>query len=331
MPVDLTTVPKPSHPRLRVPPDRPKGTAWHFARQLPANLAMQKSIWPQSPDLTPEDRVLLLSPHPDDETLGAGGLLARASRMGLPRRLIFLTNGDGSEATRIREAVRRPNSHPKKPATYIGLALKRQKEGRAAAAALGFGEGEIAFFGYPDGGISHMCQRHWSSAHPYKSKFTGCDRSPYNNSPTQGAPYSGERALADLVAEMRALRPTLVLTTHAGDTHADHRAAYTLCHLALEQLRSDPETAEWAKRCRFQTFMVHYGPWPAPTGYRPSARLVPPAALKSGPYRWEVLPLTEAERHAKRLALECYKSQLATTPRYLRSFVRMNELFDEMK
>lgn len=37
--------------------------------------------------------MLVLAPHPDDETLGCGGLLARAADQGLRPRVAFLTNG----------------------------------------------------------------------------------------------------------------------------------------------------------------------------------------------------------------------------------------------
>jgi LmbE family N-acetylglucosaminyl deacetylase len=60
-------------------------------------------------------RWLVLAPHPDDETLGAGALIAQASHKGLLAGLVYLTDGSGSHpaqdgrsghliATRTREA-----------------------------------------------------------------------------------------------------------------------------------------------------------------------------------------------------------------------------------
>lgn len=47
-------------------------------------------------DLDGIDRAVVLSAHPDDETLGAGGLLARLHARGLPIQVIVATDGEGS-------------------------------------------------------------------------------------------------------------------------------------------------------------------------------------------------------------------------------------------
>ncbi|MEX2355524.1 MAG: PIG-L family deacetylase, partial [Thermaerobacterales bacterium] len=45
--------------------------------------------------LHPDDRILVFAPHCDDETLGAGGILHTAGRLGCARKVVLLTNGDG--------------------------------------------------------------------------------------------------------------------------------------------------------------------------------------------------------------------------------------------
>ena len=79
-------------------------------------------------------RVLVVAPHPDDETMGLGGTLALHAAQGDPVSVLFVCNGiqgdpEGwfprEEVTRIREA-----------------------EARAAAAVLGIGD--LRFLGYPD-------------------------------------------------------------------------------------------------------------------------------------------------------------------------------------
>ena len=42
----------------------------------------------------PATRLLVLSPHPDDETLGAAGLIRRVVKAGGTVRVVLLTSGD---------------------------------------------------------------------------------------------------------------------------------------------------------------------------------------------------------------------------------------------
>jgi hypothetical protein len=45
-----------------------------------------------------DDRVLILAPHPDDEAIGAGGLIQRALSAGAKVNIICFTNGDFNQA-----------------------------------------------------------------------------------------------------------------------------------------------------------------------------------------------------------------------------------------
>jgi LmbE family N-acetylglucosaminyl deacetylase len=75
-----------------------------------------------SSDLTGK-RILVLSPHPDDETIGCGGTLALHARAGDPVKVLFLTNGAKGDTS--GEYLRND---------YI---LLRQEEARKACACLG--------------------------------------------------------------------------------------------------------------------------------------------------------------------------------------------------
>jgi hypothetical protein len=55
---------------------------------------------------------LVLSPHPDDETLGAGGLIARLRKQGIPVTVVAITDGEnaygemkGLDAIRVPEQI----------------------------------------------------------------------------------------------------------------------------------------------------------------------------------------------------------------------------------
>lgn len=82
--------------------------------------------------------VLVLAPHPDDESLGCGGLLAACRDHGVHAHVIVLTDGAGSH----------PRSRQYPPTK---LAALRENEARAAVRALGLGDDQIAFLGLPDG------------------------------------------------------------------------------------------------------------------------------------------------------------------------------------
>jgi LmbE family N-acetylglucosaminyl deacetylase len=89
----------------------------------------------------PPGRVVVLAPHPDDETLGAGGTLAAWAADGLPVLVVAVTDGEGS--------------HPGSPTlTPAELADRRHDERRRALAALGLPGATVLRAGLPDGDVA---------------------------------------------------------------------------------------------------------------------------------------------------------------------------------
>jgi LmbE family N-acetylglucosaminyl deacetylase len=86
-------------------------------------------------------KLLAVLAHPDDESLGFGGTLAKYAAEGVQTSLVMATRG---EAGRCGEHLRGTPGHPGPDA----LARIREGELRAAAAILGIGD--IAFLGYRD-------------------------------------------------------------------------------------------------------------------------------------------------------------------------------------
>ena len=72
-----------------------------------------RAVKPAAPPLLVLDvpeatRLLLIAPHPDDEVLGAGGLMQRVRATGGAVRVVYLTDGDGyPKASRKRTKSRR--------------------------------------------------------------------------------------------------------------------------------------------------------------------------------------------------------------------------------
>lgn len=86
------------------------------------------------PDLelpTPEERVLVFAPHPDDETIGAGAYIFTATRSGALVRIVLATDG---------------NKH--------GLKNQRYREFRHATSLLGVPPHQLDFWEYPDGQLA---------------------------------------------------------------------------------------------------------------------------------------------------------------------------------
>lgn len=85
---------------------------------------------------------LILAPHPDDETLGCGGLIARCVDAGRPPLVAVLTDGTGSH----------PNSRAYPPDR---LRETRMSELRAAVACLGLAPDRVVALNQPDTAAPH--------------------------------------------------------------------------------------------------------------------------------------------------------------------------------
>lgn len=94
--------------------------------------------WRSAPPLDLDvDRVVVLAAHPDDETLGAGGLLARAASAGIPVSVVVVTDGEGS--------------HPHSPDP---AALRRRRREEAVGALHRLAPAaRLSFVGVPDRGL----------------------------------------------------------------------------------------------------------------------------------------------------------------------------------
>lgn len=67
-------------------------------------------------------RVLVLSPHPDDETIGCGGTLLRHLAAGDDVRVVFLTSGErGGHGRSEAETIRVRESEARNAAKILGL------------------------------------------------------------------------------------------------------------------------------------------------------------------------------------------------------------------
>lgn len=82
---------------------------------------------------------VVVAPHPDDETLGCGGMLAWAAGQGALVHVVFLTDGE--------------HSHPE---AKVDLRRIRRGEALLAATRLGLLPQNIRFLGLPDAGLQTL-------------------------------------------------------------------------------------------------------------------------------------------------------------------------------
>jgi LmbE family N-acetylglucosaminyl deacetylase len=263
--------------------------------------------------------VLVFAPHPDDETIAAGGLLARLTRSGTPVRVVFVTSGDGyPRAVREELRARRPTD-----TDYTAMGELRKREATAAAARLGLRPGDLVFLGFPDGGLARLWNEHWSRSHPYTSPYTKEDSPPT----PEGVEYDGQDLTSIIADVLRRFRPTVVVIPHPYDDHLDH--AHT-SYFVIEAVDSLQGRHVLPDDLVVLTYLVHDGGWPPPGGNGRGA-LPPPPPAKIPDTLWSTLDLAPPELAAKQAALAEYRTQLAVLGDFLHSFCRRNELFGRVK
>jgi LmbE family N-acetylglucosaminyl deacetylase len=263
------------------------------------------------------DRLLILAPHPDDETIGCAGVIQQALKAGAEVRVVYLTNGDHNEFAFIvyekRITFRR--------AEFIHMGLVRRQEAIAAMRLLGLSQDKLTFLGYPDNGTLAIFNRYWQVKKPFRSLLTRISSVPYKTDLSFGAPYVGESILADLKKVIFDYKPTKIFVSHPADVNGDHRALYLFLQVALRDLgKQIPKT-------KVYPYLVHWSGWPLPRHYHPEISLEPPQNFRDSQVRWMGLALTPEQVERKRQAILCYRSQTRTSAFYLLAFARRNELF----
>jgi len=271
---------------------------------------------PSQLELQPADRVLVLAPHPDDETIGAGGLIQKALELNCRVHVAWLTNGDFNEWSFIRFSHRPAIT----PAEILAMGRRRESEARLASSRLGLSPRQLTFLGYPDHGTLAIWRSHWNRLSPYRALLSSANSVPYPSALHPSAPYTGRSILEDLESVIRSFEPTVIAVSHPADHHPDHRALYLFTRFALWDL-------DLMGRVRLVPYLVHYPGWPESSTSSPSSPLQPPPTLNG--ISWKSLPLTSHEVAIKAAALQEHRTQLASGRKFLTRFLRPNELFGD--
>ena len=282
-----------------------------------------------TPSTGPNDALLIVAPHPDDETLGCGGLILRTRRSGGRVRVVFLTNGDGFPGAAALQSGKTLDGLT--PGDFVELARVRQQNAADATRALGLDLADLVFLGYPDSGLAHVMAA--KSDVPYVQRFTRLSatygpRIEDYHTRRYGlpAPYLARSMIADLADQIRDFRPTGIYITDPADSHSDHQAGFELTRAAMGAVHSDGA---------LYTYLVHTaeGRWPMPHGVTPTlpfeVEIVDGQQAPAG-VRWPPdhrLPLTAEEIRLKHEAIRAYDLEMRILGPYVESFVKSEEVF----
>jgi LmbE family N-acetylglucosaminyl deacetylase len=261
-----------------------------------------------------KERILILAPHPDDESLACAGVIRYAATHHLPVKVIVITNGDGyARDVEVYLKVNQPNA-----AEFRRLGEIRHRESVAAMRTLGLRAKDILFFSYADGSINSLFERNWDYGRLHRG-LNGCTAAPYSFAFEKAAPYCGANLVKNLEAVIRDFKPTVIFYPNPDDYHHDHWGvgAFAKYVSILTNFRG-----------KQYTYLVHQSSreWPVPSRYAPERELTPPARLAGLDADWLNYPLGAME-NIKQKAVRSYRSQERIMEPFLDAFIRKNELF----
>ena len=174
-------------------------------------------------------KILVVSPHPDDDIIMASGIVSRAVARGEEVRVVYMTNGDyyGSVYNGV---------------SYNGIqtGLVRESEGVAGQSILGVLENKLMFLGYPDGYLQTIFENNPTVVYttPNNNQSTtygnrGLGLTDYHNYRFGAhASYTRANILADLQDIISSYQPDHILVTSEFDTTTDHATTYSFVRLA---------------------------------------------------------------------------------------------------
>jgi LmbE family N-acetylglucosaminyl deacetylase len=275
---------------------------------------------PLEPFLSKNTRLIVFSPHPDDETLAAGGLIQRVLTLGGAVRVVFMTSGDGfTEGVQIENRITHPTAQD-----YRNYGKLRKNEARQALQILGMKKQDVVFLNFPDGGLRNLLREHWLDKFPYfRSPYTLEDRPQIEDTLLPNIEFSGEDVKRAIERLLEDFRPTLIAVADFRDQRSEHCSTYFFVTKALKKLTTKEPTFD----PEIITYLVHFRQWPVGTGAGTGPRVNPPEGFDEGQSDWIAFSLSRDELVNKRKSLMEYHSQMRVMGRYLMSFARSNELF----
>ena len=294
-------------------------------------LALAQSQPTHNLDIGQGERLLVLAPHPDDETLSAAGVIQQVFQRGGMVRTVVVTAGDAYVGA-IVAATGKEN-----PARqdYLNYGEQRLEESRKAARLLGKNFIHLDLLGYSDGSIYDMLVSHWRHTHPDRSDYTGFNHVPYRQAEDRGAAQDGQDFRNELLAILRDFKPTIIVFPDVMENDSDHAGLGMFALLTVNDWLES--SAPPHHDPRLLAYLIHWQ-----HGWPPGSLADKPMDLSDQPlYLPDDLPLrghtrsslnlTRKETETKQQALALYKTQQKAMPAFLEAFVHTNECFTQLR
>jgi LmbE family N-acetylglucosaminyl deacetylase len=164
------------------------------------------TVCPPLPEFSARTRLLVVAPHPDDETIAAGVLIQRVLAAGGSVKVLLLTRGDNNPwPQRFLEHRLLIGADER-----LRWGHRRQQEMLAAMQRLGLPPTALECLGWPDLGVTDLLLEH------------------------------PDRLRAILGDAMARFDPDLLVFPALADRHPDHSAAHVVVRLALRGLDVRP-------------------------------------------------------------------------------------------
>ena len=245
-------------------------------------------------------QILVVSPHPDDDTIIASGVVQRALARGETVRVVYVTNGD---------------------LAGVDIGTVRQGEAVLGQSRLGVSESHVIFMGYPDLSLEVL-----RSDYPATTSFyttpNGVSRT-YASRGLGGADYHTHRfgspgahnwptMVGDMADILDTFRPTHIFTTSQWDTHNDHETTYFLVAQAAAQVIASAPL--YNPTLHKTTVWPGDTSWPAPLDATAYFTEIPKPHFDN---RMQFNDLIWSEREALDVPPAMQSTAYATNPKYL--------------
>jgi LmbE family N-acetylglucosaminyl deacetylase len=273
---------------------------------------------------------MVFAPHPDDEAIGAAGLIQRVIQKDGKAKVVYVTNGDG-----FLDGVRLQfNRSAASSEDFIVYGEQRQREAQQALSAMGLEPEDGIFLGFPDGGIDDLWTDHWSSLKPYTSPHTRFDHAHYKSSFWRYVNYSGAGLKNQIFRAILEFAPDWVVLPDPRDLHPDHCTTGVFVLEALRKLRESGQSQ--FDDIQVLTYLVHYPDYPTNKNrWIERAGRAGIGGSQTGEdslsnTEWLTFPMTSQELETKERTLRAHASQVGPLGGFFKIFLNHYEYFGRL-